>query len=146
MKKSELIVGRSYWCSAKTTDIGCEARLISLTPDDDLLVDLFGRSQHRSNSLVEVEIFVRNFSRGGSAWIKDVVPCSNLRGDYALLKQQAEETYLPKFERLNELLELLGAPRINIFGSSEYLPQQVREKTLDLLIESLTFVAGLHNA
>lgn len=161
MKKSELIVGRSYWYNSAGNGwerSGDEVRLVSLEPTDPHW------SQRNSKALVTIEVFRRSFVNDSSSWVKINVPCSHLRGDYETLKKQAEEisteekkrharekaereaqdnhyenVYLPKFKKLNVLIQSANAPELlsSYFGYSRAGRDQIPEATLDLLIEAL---------
>jgi hypothetical protein len=168
MKKSEIVVGQSYWYNASNSDwqrSGQEARLVGLTPTEPTR---WGQSQ--SKSLVTVEVLRRDYvSEGSMSWKMMNVPCSHLRGDYAVLKKQAEETsvrdkehraqievenaakkenyddvYLPKFNEMNKLLERSGAPSLHAssFGSSYSSSSRIPEETLDVLIDALRTKLG----
>lgn len=161
MKKSELVIGKSYWYNSSTQGwerTGSEVRLVSFEPTD------VRWSQRNSKSLVAVEALRRNYTTDTPEWVEVNVPCSHLRGDYETLKKRAAEidveekeryareraesearedhyknVYLPKFNRLNTLIESADAPKLltSYFGYSTAGRDQIPEATLDLLIDAL---------
>lgn len=170
MKKSELVVGQSYWYNSDTNGwqrSGVEARLVSLTPTEKM-----GWNQRRSKSHVTVELLRLSYETEDSRkWVRVNVLCSHLRGDYEMLKKRAGElrvknmerevreriareeldehfrnVYTPKFDRFNELLRQSGGAPLHSsnFGSPYSTTHRIPEETLDVLIDAMQIRLGHH--
>lgn len=150
MKKSELVVGKSYFYKDSKYHKGREAILVNATP--------YGPAPDKWQSKTDVLVKMRN--RKDTQWIETIVPCMTLKGDFQVLKAEEnriaaaeareraetternrvaglhlEQVFMPKFTVLQSLLESATGKQINvsIYNVTKTIPEEI----VDFLLETL---------